>query len=375
MGARPAGARLERARASERWDGDRFRDVMPREEPRKWSALRERLRGGSPHRVPQGELPIVERRGADFAQVPRGGLRVTWLGHSSLLVEIDGVRALVDPVFGARVSPFAWAGPKRFHPPPLPLSELPPLDVVVISHDHYDHLDYPTIVQLAQSDVQFLAPLGVGAHLELWGVAPARITELDWWQSHRVGSVDFTATPARHFSGRSPTFADRDKTLWAGWALRGPSHGVYYSGDTAMFPGFADIGERLGPFDLVMMESGAYNALWRDVHIGPEQAVVASQMVRGSLLLPVHWATFDLSLHGWTEPIERVCRAASLAGVAVTTPRPGESVDLSGAIPRSRWWPGLPHRTAVEEPVVATGLSEELIATIRELATGVGGKR
>ena len=368
MGARMSGARLERAQASPQWRGDRFGDVMPREEPRMWSSLREWIKGGSPHRTPSGPVPIRPRSGAELAALPESGLRVTWLGHSTQLIEIDGHRALIDPVFGPRTSPFSWAGPKRFHPPPLPLDELPPLDAVVLSHDHYDHLDYPTIVRLAQTEVPFVTPLGVGAHLELWGVAPGRITELDWWETHRIRDLELTATPARHFSGRSLTMGDRDHTLWAGWALRGRDHRVYFSGDTAMFPGFAEIGARLGPFDLAMIEAGAYSSLWRDVHIGPEQAVLASQLVRAERMLPVHWGTFDLALHGWTEPIERIVAAASRSGVALATPRPGESVDPGRPIPAERWWPELPWEDAGRAPVVASGLDEELVSRIRALA-------
>lgn len=355
--------------ASPRFENGKFVDVLPRTDPEAWSALREYVKGGSKHRTPKTAIPVVTRSGAGFVQAPESGLRVTWLGHSTLLIEIDGHRALLDPVFGPRVSPVPWVGPKRFHAPPLPLAELPPLDVVAISHDHYDHLDYPSILHLAALDVPFVVPLGVGAHLELWGVPPERITELDWWESHRVKGLELTAVPSRHFSGRALTMNDRDHTLWAGWALRGADHRVYFSGDTAMFPGFADIGERLGPFDLAMIEAGAYNPLWRDVHIGPEQAIVAAQMVRAERLLPVHWGTFDLSLHGWTEPIERITEAAKRASIPVTTPRPGESVDLGRTLPSERWWPEVPHQSGREAPLISTSLDDALVARIEALAT------
>lgn len=369
MGTSATGERLERMQSSAHWKGDRFRNVMPQEEPKMWSTLRELIKGGSKHRVPKDPLPTVARRGEEFADHPQTGLRVTWLGHSTSLVEIDGVRAILDPVFGTRASPFSWAGPKRFFAPPLPLSELPELDLVVLSHDHYDHLDYPTIVQLAQTEVSFIAPLGVGAHLELWGVDPNRIVELDWWESHEHRGITLTATPARHFSGRrSMTMSDRDRTLWAGWSLRGPEHAVYFSGDTAMFPGFREIGERLGPFDIGLVESGAYNIHWRDAHIGPEQAVLASKLVRAELFMPIHWGTFDLSLHGWTEPIERIARASQRAGVALATPRPGESVLPGHEVPTDRWWPELDWKSGAEAPVISSGLSDELVARIRALA-------
>jgi L-ascorbate metabolism protein UlaG (beta-lactamase superfamily) len=292
----------------------------------------------------------VERRsGADFATPPASGLRVTWLGHSTLLLELDGARVLIDPVWGERASPFTFAGPRRFFAPPLPIEQLPWVDAIVLSHDHYDHLDLPTVKALASRGERWIVPLGVGAHLRAWGIAPARITELDWWDSTAAGALTITATPARHFSGRS--LDDRDRTLWAGWALRGPRHRVFYSGDTALHEEFDDIGERLGPFDLTLIESGAYNPMWADVHLGPEQAVLAHRLVRGDVMLPVHWGMFDLALHGWTEPMERVVVAAERAGVRVASPRPGGMVEPARVTGVERWWPTVPWETAAEAPV------------------------
>lgn len=358
MGARAAGARLERMQDSPHWRDGRFANPIPREEPKVFGALRDTITSRSPHHIPSAPPPVVR---PDLSRAPADGLRVTWLGHSSSLVEIDGRRFLLDPVFGRRASPVAFAGPLRFHEPPVAVASLPPLDAVLVSHDHYDHLDHGTIVALAATGVSFVVPLGVGAHLEHWGVPARRITELDWWASHEVGGVQITATPSRHFSGRSWRFADLFHTLWAGFALRGPRHAVYFSGDTAMFPGLREIGERLGPFDVVMMETGGYNRNWRDVHIGPEQAAVACQLVRGDLLLPVHWGTFSLSVHGWTEPVERVREAARRLGLAVAHPRPGESVEPGVAVPSDRWWPELPWLRAEELPVVSTRLDAGIL--------------
>lgn len=357
-GTRAKGERLTRLVSSGRFDGKRFRDVLPRHQGSMLQMSREYFFGGSAHRTPEGVLPVIARKAADFAQPADGGLRITWLGHSTILVEIDGRRVLLDPVWSERASPFTWAGPRRFYAPPLPLDQLPPLDAVLISHDHYDHLDVGTIVSLGQAtSVPFLVPLGVGAHLEYWGIPADRIIELDWWQEHTLDGLSLIATPARHFSGRSITFADRDATLWAGWALIGPSHRVFYSGDTAMFPGFSEIGARLGPFDATLIEAGAYSALWADVHLGPEQAVEAHQKVRGRLMIPVHWGLFDLALHGWTEPVERVLRAAQESGVEVQTPPPGGTVVVGAAQPQvARWWPDVPWLSAEAAPVVSSGL-------------------
>lgn len=351
MGARPEGARLDRIEASPQWNGERFVDALPRIDPPMWETTKRWL-AGAEFSVPDEPLAVLERRGSEFAEV-HPGLRITWLGHSSSLVELDGHRLLLDPVWGERCSPLSFAGPERWYPPPLALDELPDIDAVIISHDHYDHLDHPTIVALAARGTTFVVPLGIGAHLERWGVAPEAMVELDWWEETTIGGLRIVATPARHFSGRGPGQADQ--TLWAGWAMIGPEHRVFFSGDTAMFPGFDEIGERFGPFDAAMLEVGAYDQAWADVHLGPEQAVKASQMVRGEVMVPVHWGLFDLALHGWTEPIERVLVAAEAAGVQVVSPRPGESVVI-GETATSRWWPDVPWQTAEQAPVVSSGL-------------------
>ena len=312
---------------------------------------------GSKYRTPHRELaPAVDPR-SEWNRAPRSGLRVTWLGHSTTLVEIDGIRTLVDPVWARRASPVTWAGPRRFYEPPVALDELPELDAVVISHDHYDHLDRSVVLSLASKGLRWIVPLGVGAHLERWGIAPQHITELDWWEDTRIGDVTLTATPARHFSGRSILFTDQNATLWAGWAWNGPSHSVFYSGDTGLHPDFKTIGERLGPFDVTLMETGAYNPLWADVHMGPEQAVLAHKLVRGRVFMPVHWGLFDLSLHGWTEPAERAIVAAERLNVNCNIIRPGAAFDVADAPSVDRWWPDVPWTSGVDSPVWSTGVS------------------
>ncbi len=325
-GRSPDGRRLETMKTSPNWREGKFVNSLPMSEMVFFASLGEWIRGAE-HKTPDGPLPVEPRRARDFDTAPESGLRITWLGHSTFLVEIDGCRVLVDPVWSKRTSPLSWAGPKRFHRPPLPLEALPPIDAVVISHDHYDHLDYRTAQQLGDRVPLYAVPLGVGAHLEYWGVPAERIAERDWWGEVTVGDLTLTATPARHFSGRSLVMADRDETLWAGWAVAGPSHRVYYSGDTGMFPGFAEIGQRLGPFDAVLIEVGAYNHLWSDLHVGPEQAIQARVALGSGLFFPVHWGTLSLAMHSWTEPVERVLAAAVKAGVPVTVPRPGEMVE------------------------------------------------
>jgi L-ascorbate metabolism protein UlaG (beta-lactamase superfamily) len=272
-----------------------------------------------------------------------------------MLVEIDSYVVLTDPIWSERDSPISWIGPKRFFPPPLPISELPELDAVVISHDHYDHLDEPTVRELNERAVTFYVPLGVGAHLEHWKVPADRIVELGWWEEARVGELALVATPTRHFSGRSP--GKRDTTLWASWTIIGPEHRVFFSGDTGMFSGFAEIGERYGPFDVTMIESGAYNALWADSHLGPEQALQAHEMLRGELMIPIHWGTFELALHSWIEPAERLIAGSRQSAARIAIPKPGQSIDPYSPPAVARWWPPAPWETADQAPVVSSGLA------------------
>ena len=257
-------------------------------------------------------------------------------------------------MFGRNASPGRLFGVARFFEPPLPLDEVPELDAVVLTHDHYDHLDMGTVRRLAAAVPRWVAPLGVGAHLERWGVPAERVTERDWWEEVEVAGTRLVCTPARHFSGRSLT--DRNRTLWCGWAFAGAERRLYATGDGGFQPGFAEVGRRLGPFDATLAEAGAYNAAWADVHLGPEQAVRAVQDARGGLMLPVHWGTFDLAFHGWTEPAERVLVAAGAAGVPVAVPRPGQSVVVDAPPAVERWWPELAWAGADAAPVVSSGL-------------------
>jgi L-ascorbate metabolism protein UlaG (beta-lactamase superfamily) len=340
---------------SPQWRDGRFHNRLTRVDGSRVRMLHEFLFGGSKHRKPASPIPFEHRVAHDYRTHPASGLRVTWLGHSTTIVEIDGCRFLLDPVWAERASMVSFAGPRRFYPPPLPLNELPPLDAIVLSHDHYDHLDEAFVRSMAARDVRWITPLAVGHWLREWGVPHAGVTELDWWDSLEIGAITLAATPARHFSGRG--IRGLDRTLWAGWVFTGPTHRVYYSGDTAMQHEFAEIGTKLGPFDLTLIEAGAYDALWPDVHLGPEQAVLAHTLVRGDALLPTHWGLFDLALHGWTEPIERVLAAASRSGVRVLAPRPGGMIEPDRHESLERWWPALPWRRAEEAPIRSTGIN------------------
>jgi L-ascorbate metabolism protein UlaG (beta-lactamase superfamily) len=347
FGHRATGARAARVKASPQWQGGHFVNPQPLEDD--WLGMLTGAAAMSAFVSPAHPLEaVVPRR-----EPPATGLRATWFGHSSVLLELDGVRVLTDPVWSERASPFSWAGPKRWSPVVVPLEALEPVDVVVISHDHYDHLDAPTVAALAKTGTVFVVPLGVGAHLAYWGVPEAQLVELDWWEHAQVRGLTVTATPARHASGRMGL--DDAAKLWAGWSLASARHRVYYSGDTGFFPALADIGARLGPFDLTLIEAGQYGASWPDWHLGPEQAVKAHLLVRGRVLLPVHWGLFGLAYHGWTEPVERVLVAARGAGVTVATPRPGEGFEPDSP-PLARWWPEVPWQDAEQAPMVSTHL-------------------
>ena len=346
LGKRPTGAHLARMRHSPLWAGEGFRNLHPilpglRDLSGPRVTLSEFLCGGGERRVPRGPLPSSNPL-ASWAQPPDTGLRATWLGHSTVLIEIDGLRVLTDPVWGPRASPSTLAGPKRFQPVPVALSALPPIDLVLVSHDHYDHLDYPTIRELARLQVPFVTSLGVGAHLEAWGVAPERITELDWWQSHTLhgangkGELTVSAAPSQHFSGRG--LKDRNATLWSSLVIRSAKQSVFFSGDTGLTTEYTAIRERFGPFDLVMLEVGAFHPSWGDIHLGPEHALEALALLGGGAFLPVHWGTFALALHDWDAPAETLLALAPAQGVQLVMPRLGDPVEPSRAELVTPWW-------------------------------------
>ena len=286
-----------------------------------------------------------------YATEPQSGLRVTWFGHSGMLVEVDGVRILIDPVWEERASPRQWFGPRRFFPPTISLEDLPQLDAVLISHDHYDHMGEMTLRRIAQlpctGRAQWITALGVGALLRMWGVKPESISELGWMEevgvrAERGALLNVTSVPARHFSGRS--LLHRFETLWGAYVLQGAAHTLYFGADTGWWEGFEEIAAKFGPFDLTMLEIGAYNELWKEIHLGPDNAARAFQAMGGhGLLMPIHWGLFDLALHGWKQPIERLKAIAENAGLALWSPAPGLPTEVVSKQPLlDTWWQAHP---------------------------------
>ncbi len=265
------------------------------------------------------------------------GLRAIWIGHSTVLIEIDGKRFLTDPMWSKRATPVRPFGPVRFFDSPLMLEQIPKIDGVIISHDHFDHLDCATITKLGKTGVMFYVPLGVGHLLESWGISNGQIKELDWWDQVSVGkNHTLIATPARHFSGRG--LFNRNSTLWCSWVIKGREHNVFFGGDGGMWPGFKTIGDKYGPFDISFLQIGAYNSDWKNIHMFPEEAVKAHLDLKGGVLLPIHWGTFNLAFHSWTEPVERLLTSAHESNIKLSLPRPGQLIDLQDISVNSYWW-------------------------------------
>jgi L-ascorbate metabolism protein UlaG (beta-lactamase superfamily) len=335
FGGRFEGKRLERMRRSPEFTGGRFENTPPQKTDASLLKIY-RLYSQGQIRKPQFEIPVIKLDPNSLEAPASRRLKAIWFGHATVLVEIEGLRIMTDPVLSNVLSPVPFIyGVKRFHPPPVRLQDLSHINAVLISHDHFDHLDMKTIQHLASQGTHFYMGLGVGAHLERWGVPVEQIHEMDWWDSVDVNGVKIYCTPARHYSGRQKM---DNSTLWTSWVVKGSEHSVYFSGDTGYADHFREIRKRLGDMELTLMKVGAYGETWLDIHMDPESAVQAHLDLGGKILLPVHWATFDLSYHSWDEPILRTLSAAKDKGVHVITPRVGEPYELGQPFKNVEWY-------------------------------------
>ncbi len=286
---------------------------------------------------PSGDIPVQALTKAQLMAAPNN--TAYRLGHSTVLMKLNDAFWIADPMFSDRASPLQFAGPERFHSPPVSIDELPPIKAAIISHDHYDHLDHDSIMKLAGKTEYFLTPLGVGDILIDWSVPAAKVRQLDWWQGIDVGGIRCVATPAQHFSGRG--LFTKNRTQWASWVILAADRRVFFSGDSGYFDGFKQIGEKYGPFDLTLLETGAYNANWPNVHMHPEESIQAHLDLKGKRLLPVHNGTFDLSMHPWREPFDRIVALGNVHGIPVLTPLRGEPVSMHDTKSGQRWWEDL----------------------------------
>lgn len=284
---------------------------------------------------PQENIPVETPVFDDELDIDN--LNVTWFGHSNILIQMHGMNILIDPVFRERTSPVSFVGPKRFSELPLEIDELPDIDIVVISHDHYDHLDMDSIKALNEKAERFVVPLGVENHIERWGVSSDKITNMSWWEETKINGLTIACTPSRHFSGRR--IIDSDETLWASWVFKDEFYQIFESGDSGYGGHFEEIHKRYGNFDLVMVDCAQYNMDWHYVHMFPEESAMAAQTLGAKTAMPIHWGAFVLSSHPWDDPAERFTAYAVKLGITVVTPQIGETMTPENPEEyQNRWW-------------------------------------
>lgn len=292
----------------------------------------------SPNRKPLKEIGIEKLNLVTINKLDTLTSRLTWFGHSTFLLELDGKKILIDPMFSETPAPLPMLGPKRFSANlPIEIEELPTIDAIILSHDHYDHLDYSSIQRLKSKVGEYYMPLGVGNHLIEWGIDKEKIHELNWWDSVEFDGVELVCSPARHFSGRG--LFDRSTTLWCSWVIAGKNDKIYFSGDSGYGEHFKEIGDKYGPFDISLMECGQYNEDWKAIHMMPEETAQAAVDLKSKLFMPIHWGALTLAFHDWTNPVERVTNKAKELNIPITTPKIGQPIIIgSNDFPTERWW-------------------------------------
>ena len=340
IGGQPNGERLHKMQSFSHYKDGKFHNTEPTDMTMGPAKIVQIIRASSKsgvQREPKRTIPTQAFDQEAWKTVPSQEIGLCWFGHSSLLLKVNGQTLLIDPVFGKRASMFSFLGPKRFdYSHHTELEELPKLDALILSHDHYDHLDYSTIKKMVTGNLPVFTKLGVGSHLEKWGMDPKRIHELGWWQEMNFQGFRMISVPSRHFSGRGLT--NRFSTLWGAWIFDNGEQKVFFGSDSGYFPGFKEIGERFGPFDLSLLECGAYSKFWPEIHMMPEETLKAHQDLGGKVLMPIHWGKFNLAQHAWTEPVERLQAAAQKQNSTVMTPQIGEIVTLNDRLPQEPWW-------------------------------------
>ncbi|MEP0985387.1 MBL fold metallo-hydrolase [Ekhidna sp.] len=342
IGGKLQGERLEKAQQAKNFKDGTFHNTVGTKMDMSFKDVRKTLAhylfADKSDKSPKQPIETRPFNAASFESIPDSIMGISWFGHSSILLKIEGKTILIDPILeGKRASMFSFMGPERFpYNEYVTVDDLPKIDAVIISHDHYDHLDYPTIKSLKEKVGRFYMPLGVGAHFEHWGLESKSIIELEWWDEIQLENVTLALTPTRHFSGRG--FGDRFKTLWGSWVIMGRDKRIYFSGDSGYFPGFKQIGEKYGPFDLTFMECGAYNESWSEIHMFPEETAQAHLDVKGKLLMPIHWGKFDLALHPWKESVNRLAKKAKEENIELFTPEIGQLITLSESQSVEKWW-------------------------------------
>jgi L-ascorbate metabolism protein UlaG (beta-lactamase superfamily) len=343
FGTRPHGTDKERMKESKQFNAElgTFANRRPhlfaqmKKNTMNWATFKKYFTGGDPNKVPLSKLPEMKPDIEKFL-TPSPDLKVIWFGHSTFLLNLDGIIIMVDPVFSGSAAPVSFLA-KRFQEPVLSLAELPKIDYVLLSHDHYDHLDMESIKFFKNQKVEFIAPLGVGSHLKGWGIEKERITELDWWEkTTKPNEVDFIATPAQHFSGRDGF--NENETLWASWVIQKGKHKVYFSGDSGYDIHFKEIGDRFGPFDIAFLETGQYDEQWKEVHMMPDEAAQAYFDLKAKIFFPVHWGMFVLANHSWYDPILRISGESLKRNINLIAPKIGELVQVVDGVKTADWW-------------------------------------